>query len=106
MLRWFFDNYGEFEGRAGRKEFWLFVLGCNVVSLILLWITSSTYVYIYSAIILIPTLAVSVRRLHDTGNSGWLVLLWLVPLLGQLVLIYFWCLPGEYEENQYGYPRD
>ncbi len=110
MISWFFDNYGEFEGRAGRKEFWLYILIYNAVNVILLGITIFFYdltwlIYIVNIIVFIPSWAVAVRRLHDTGQSGWLSLLWLVPVLGQLVLIYFWCLPGEYGNNRYGYPR-
>jgi len=100
------ERYATFSGRARRKEFWYFVLFSFLVSLVLNAIdlaigTSGILGLIYSLAVLIPSLAVSVRRLHDTGRSGWWVLIGLVPLIG-LVLIVFLAAGSQPEDNQYG----
>lgn len=62
---------------------------------------------LYSLLVLLPALAVSVRRLQDTGKSGWFVLLGLIPLVGALILIYFYVQDSQPGENQYGAnPKD
>ena len=64
-------------------------------------------VSLYSLLVLLPSLAVSVRRLQDTGKSGWFVLLGLIPLVGGLILIYFYAQDSQPGENQYGdNPKD
>ncbi|MFJ9260573.1 DUF805 domain-containing protein [Streptomyces bacillaris] len=99
-------NYAGFSGRARRKEFWMFALVSFVISIVLSIIGSliSTDIlsYIYSLAILIPSLAVAVRRLHDTSRSGWWLLIGLVPLVGFIVLIVFFASEGKQEPNQHG----
>jgi uncharacterized membrane protein YhaH (DUF805 family) len=58
--------------------------------------------YLYAAAVLIPGLAVASRRLHDSGRSGWWLLLALIPIIGVIVLLVFFCLEGEPGENQHG----
>ena len=89
-------KYFCFEGRADRKEFWMFFLANFIVSLILGVIPKVGPILqaVYGLAILLPYLGVTARRLHDTGKSGWLQLIGLVPVLGILVLIYFWAQPG------------
>jgi uncharacterized membrane protein YhaH (DUF805 family) len=99
-------NYAGFSGRARRKEYWMFALISFVISLVLSiiggLIGADFLSYIYTAAILVPTLAVGVRRLHDTGRSGWWLLIALVPLVGAIILIVFLASEGKPETNQYG----
>ena len=59
---------------------------------------------IYTLVALVPTLAVSARRFHDTGRSGWWILIWLVPVVGWIVAIVICAQPGQPRGNQYGSP--
>ena len=103
-------NYKVFTGRAGRREFWLFALGCFAVGLVLgilsmipfLGIIFTIVSVLFSLAILIPSIAVSIRRLHDTNRTGWLLLLCLIPAVGAIILLYFCILEGTAGENQYG----
>ena len=99
-------NYAVFQGRARRKEYWMFTLFSIIISIVLTIIDSVTGLTsvlsgIYSLAVLVPSLAVSVRRLHDTGRSGWFVLLALIPIIGSIILIVFMCGDSQ-EDNQYG----
>lgn len=100
-------SYAVFQGRARRKEYWMFVLINVIISIILSVIESaaglSTYISgIYSLLILIPSIAVTVRRLHDTGRSGWWILIGLIPLIGSIILIIFNCQDSQAKDNKYG----
>ncbi len=112
------NKYATFSGRARRSEYWwwyLFVSLVFVVAGILDRAIGLTYsdltigggwiATIALIVFLIPNLAVSVRRLHDTGRSGWWLLIGLVPVIGFFVLLYFFVLDSE-NDNQYGpYPK-
>lgn len=98
-----FQKYADFNGRAKRPEFWWFVLFLFLVSLAL-GVVSDVLSALFSLATLIPSLAAGARRLHDTGRSGWLQLLGLIPILGWLVLIYFCAQEGNAADNQYGAP--
>ena len=119
------DNFANFNGRARRKEYWMFILfnflialGLGVVTGILSAISESlgmlgAVIYvIYAIAILIPNLAVIVRRLHDTGNSGWMILISFIPLIGGIWLLVLMCTEGNVGPNEYGpdpkaaYPED
>ncbi|MFD4026135.1 DUF805 domain-containing protein [Streptomyces sp. NPDC058576] len=99
-------NYAGFSGRARRKEYWMFTLISFVISLVLSiiggLIGAEFLSYIYAIAIIIPSLAVGVRRLHDTGRSGWWLLIALIPLVGAIVLIVFLASEGKPETNQHG----
>ncbi|MCO6547782.1 MAG: DUF805 domain-containing protein [Gilliamella sp.] len=118
-MNWFIDcitkNYANFNGRARRKEYWMFTLfnfllnlALTIVGMILVSISSSlvSVINIISfvawAALFIPSLAVAVRRLHDTDRSGWWVLIALVPLIGAIVLLVFACSDSTPGSNQYG----
>ena len=98
-------KYADFNGRARRKEFWMFFLFNLIVAIVLGVIDSVIGIpvlgLIYSLGVLLPSLAVGARRLHDTGKSGWWLLLGLIPLVG-LVLIIFWVMDSNPGDNQYG----
>lgn len=108
-----FKNCFEFKGRARRKEYWVFILGTLLVSVALGLIDVMLGLYsdeaglgllsgLYALIIIIPSIALSVRRLHDTGRSGWWILLSLIPLIGPIVLIVFYVMDSKPGENEYG----
>ena len=92
----FWTKYAVFEGRSRRAEFWWAYLMVFVINLLLGW------TYIASLACLIPMIALSVRRLHDIGKSGWYYLLILIPIVGAIVLIVWWCQDGKIGRNQYG----
>jgi uncharacterized membrane protein YhaH (DUF805 family) len=96
-----FKKYVEFNGRAARPEFWWFVLFQIVVSVVL-GIVSRQLEGLASLAMLLPALAVGARRLHDIDKSGWWMLLWLIPVLGWILLIYWAAQPGDSGANKYG----
>jgi uncharacterized membrane protein YhaH (DUF805 family) len=87
-------KYADFNGRAARPEFWWFVLAQVVVSFILNRV-HPVLGMLFSLAVLVPSLAVGSRRLHDLGKSGWLQLLGLIPLVGWIILIYWAAQPGD-----------
>ncbi|WP_053646308.1 MULTISPECIES: DUF805 domain-containing protein [unclassified Streptomyces] len=108
-MNWYLDvlkKYAVFSGRARRKEFWMFTL-FNFIAAVILAILDNVLgiqilSLIYTLAVFLPALGVSVRRLHDTGRSGWWILIALVPLIGGIVLLVFNCLEGEQQQNAYG----
>ena len=101
------QRYAQFDGRAGRAEFWWFVLASWIISVVLNILGQASTVFtvialIYSLAILVPSLAVGVRRLHDTDHSGWWLLIALVPLVGIIVLLVFWATASQPGANKYG----
>ena len=105
-------KYAVFSGRARRKEYWMFVLFNFIFALALGLIEGilqinaggnySVLSTIYSLAVLVPSLAVAVRRLHDTNRSGWWLLIGLIPLAGAIVLLVFMVQDSQPGENQYG----
>ncbi len=104
-VRSVFHQYAGFTGRARRSEYWFFVLFTVLVyvaaSVVDAFLGIPLFTLVVALGLLVPTLAVSVRRLHDTGRSGWWMLLSLVPF-GGIVLIVFHCLDGEPGPNRFG----
>ena len=111
-----FKNYANFNGRARRSEFWLFylfifivyaVLGGGASAFIFLKIRIVATIFsgilgLFSLGLFIPDLALTVRRLHDTGRSGWFFLIVLIPIVGPFILLYFCVLDSKFEANEYG----
>lgn len=103
-------KYAVFSGRARRKEYWMFTLWATCISIILALFgdftqnstLSQILIGVYIAFILIPTLAVSVRRLHDTGHSGWWIFFGIIPFVGAIMLLLFFCTDSQPSDNQYG----
>lgn len=101
------ENYCNFSGRASRSEFWWFQLFLLIVSSVasgLSYAISGNDVlsYIINLIFFLPGLGLSVRRLHDTGKSGWLYLLNLVICIGSIILIVFYAKESDMFTNEYG----
>ena len=112
-LHWYTDvlrKYAVFGGRAGRPEFWWFQFVSVVAGLVVGGLAAIPYgvsgfqagTDLYFLAVLLPTLAVEVRRLHDSERTAWWVLLTLVPFLGFAVLLVFFLLPGTPGPNRYG----
>lgn len=120
-MDWYIDafrNYANFSGRARRKAYWMFFLFNLIATFILGIVDTATGTYdwasglglfgaLYTLAIFIPYLALTVRRLHDTGRSGWWMLIAFIPLIGVVVLFVFSVLDGTPGENEYGpNPKD
>ena len=109
-MNWYLDvlkKYAVFTGRARRKEYWMFVLFSVIVTIVLSLVEGivggpGVLSGLYALAVLIPSIAVGVRRLHDTGRSGWWILIGLVPLVGIIVLIVFFVADSQPGTNQYG----
>ena len=96
------ENYVNFQGRAQRSEFWWFALFAFVASA-LLGAMSDVLGGLFGLAVLLPGIAVAVRRLHDVDRSGWWYLLVLIPVLGTLILIFaFFINRGTRGENRFG----
>lgn len=102
-------QYADFNGRARRKEFWMFTLFSSLISWVIQLISSlmgvESFLYIgyaYSLAIFIPSLAVAARRLHDVNKSEWFLLLYLLPIIGWIWLIILFCKDGDEGSNQFG----
>jgi uncharacterized membrane protein YhaH (DUF805 family) len=98
-----FKKYADFNGRAARPEFWWFALFQFVVMFVL-GLVSPRLEGLAGLVMLLPGLAVGARRLHDIDKTAWLMLLWLIPLLGWILLIYWAAQPGDAGANKYGEP--
>ena len=96
-----FNKYADFSGRAARSEFWWFALFTFAVSLVLNFIWEPLG-GLWGLAVLLPSVAVGVRRLHDRGMTGWWYLLILIPFLGALVLLFFFVQKGDDGPNEYG----
>jgi uncharacterized membrane protein YhaH (DUF805 family) len=115
-MNWYLEvlkKYAVFSGRARRKEYWYFTLFSTLISLALALIDSQLGTFnseagtgllggLYSLAVLIPGIAVSVRRLHDTDHSGWWLFLALVPCIGAIVLFVFTVTDSTPGTNEYG----
>jgi uncharacterized membrane protein YhaH (DUF805 family) len=100
------SKYADFTGRARRSEFWWFYLAYVIASIVASIIDQAFGFPILSLLLalglLVPTLAVGARRLHDTGKSGWWQLIGIVPIVGFIVLIVFYATEGHPGPNKYG----
>lgn len=104
-MNWYFKvlkQYADFNGRARRKEYWFFVLFNAIVGVILYFVGVGVLSTIYSIFIFIPSLAVVVRRLHDIGKSGWMILIALIPIAGGIWLLILMLTDSQQGDNEYG----
>ncbi|WP_430509867.1 DUF805 domain-containing protein [Gottfriedia solisilvae] len=98
-------NFVGFQGRARRREYWLFFLTITVITIIFAFV-SEKLIVIFSIAILVPSLSITVCRLHDIGKSGWWILIGLIPLVGNIILIVLASLDSQRNDNKYGpYPK-
>jgi len=109
-MEWFLkvvrDNYANFDGRARRQEFWMYILIYIVISIIVTAVARMIHFPMLSNILglalLVPSLAVGSRRLHDIGKSGWMQLVGLIPIAGIIWLIVLWAKEGDQGDNSFG----
>jgi uncharacterized membrane protein YhaH (DUF805 family) len=106
-------NYVGFSGRARRQEYWMFILFHILVSVLLALIEQVTGVFtvgedigllglLYSLFVLLPSMAVLVRRLHDRNRSGWWFFIGLIPFVGAIVLLVWLASEGDRHDNRFG----
>lgn len=98
-------KYADFTGRARRKEYWMFTafymvfyIACIVIDAAIGMVVLST---IFSLALLVPTISIGARRLHDTGRSGWWQLIVLIPLVGLIIILVF-LTQDSHDTNNYG----
>jgi uncharacterized membrane protein YhaH (DUF805 family) len=110
-MKWFkkcvTTDYANFNGRARREEYWMFVLFNMIIATALGFVLGllslpDWLAYIYSLAIVVPNIAVSVRRLHDIGKSGLWCLIGFIPLIGAIWLLILFCKDSEPGANKYG----
>jgi uncharacterized membrane protein YhaH (DUF805 family) len=115
-MNWYLNalrKYAVFEGRSSRSEYWYFILFNVLISFSLGFIDQMTGTFVadsgygllsavYTLAVIIPGIAVSVRRLHDTDRSGFWFLITLIPLLGLIVFFYFAATDSDHGVNKYG----
>ncbi len=94
-------KYAEFNGRARRKEYWMFTLIYWIINFVLTALGMELISSLVGLALFVPSISIGARRLHDTGRSGWWQLLWLVPLIGWIVLIVFLA-QDSHDANDYG----
>jgi uncharacterized membrane protein YhaH (DUF805 family) len=107
-------RYADFSGRSRRKEYWMYVLGVLIVAIVLGIVEGilglsgmiggvyGPLTTLFLLAIIIPSIAVQVRRFHDQDKSGWFVLLSLIPFVGGLIVLVFMCLEGTRGPNRFG----
>ena len=122
MIEWYkkvvFENYGNFKGRARRSEYWYYRLASTII--FLLFVVLGVVVYaatdngplalglgygllmLYALGTMVPSLAVSVRRMHDIGKSGWTIFVAMIPLVGPIWILVLLFTEGDSGENYYG----
>lgn len=101
------ERYAKFDGRAGREEFWFYVLANVAIYIALLILAQISGIFmvlyfLYALAVIVPNIAVGIRRLHDTDKTGWLLLLSFIPIIGGIILLVFFAMPGTEGPNQYG----
>ena len=108
-----YQNYANFKGRASRSEYWFWVLHYWIAAI---WLGLVSYVPVFLSItdtpvqlgtifflgIFVPSIARATRRLHDINKSGALMLLGLIPIAGQIILLVWFCTDGDAGPNKYG----
>lgn len=105
-MHWFIEpiqnHYADFSGRSSREAYWMFTLFVVIISVVLSLIEAPFLMYIFALALLIPNIAITVRRLHDIGKSGAWYFIGFIPLIGFLVMIYFLIQKSQPGDNQYG----
>ena len=115
-MKWYVQvikKYAVFSGRARRREYWMFVLFNTIFSLVAMVLDNAfgttlsgqgygAIYFLYALAVFVPAFAVSVRRLHDVGKSGWFLLIFLIPFVGAIWLLVLACTAGDAGKNAYG----
>ncbi|MEN6461470.1 MAG: DUF805 domain-containing protein [Syntrophomonas sp.] len=114
-MNWYLSvlkKYAVFKGRARRKEYWMFTLFNAIFAIVAAFLDNifgtniiddyGVIYLLYCLAIVLPSLGVSVRRLHDVGKSGWLLFISLIPIIGVIWLLVLACIDGNPGDNKYG----
>ena len=109
-MNWFLDviknKYAQFDGRARREEYWMYFLFYILIDIAVSIVGYVLHMKFLSSIfslgLLIPTIAVAARRLHDINRSGWWQLLALIPIIGWIIVLIWYVTDSDSETNQYG----
>ena len=109
-MEWYLQvlqKYTVFDGRARRKEYWMFALINGLIAIGLVVVEGlvggpGILAMLYWLAVLLPSIAVSIRRLHDTGRPGLWLLLGLIPFIGWIIVLVLMVLEGDAEQNEYG----
>ncbi len=101
------NNYAKFDGRATRRDYWMFVLYSLLISIafnivILIIPVLAILSLLYGIALIVPSIGLGIRRLHDLNLSGWFYLIALIPFIGGLALLFLFCMPGDAEDNKFG----
>ncbi len=102
-----FRRYVDFQGRSPRSEYWWFTLFNIIVILVLAGASGiipilGIALLIYYLAMILPALAVTIRRFHDLDKSGWFILIQLIPIVGPFIILYWFCLKGTDGDNRFG----
>ena len=100
-IKLFFQNFTNFSGRSRRSEYWWVCLFSMIVGFLIGMILPD-FSWIWSAIILVPSLSLCIRRLHDIGRSGWWYLIVMIPLVGGIIIFIWFCKDSEPQANAWG----
>ena len=108
-MHWFIDpiknQFADFQGRTTRKEYWMFILVYVLIYIPLAIVTEMLNLqiigFVFSLAVIVPSIAIAARRLHDIGKSGWWQLISLIPLVGTIILI-VWLATKSEGDNTYG----
>jgi len=108
-MHWFLNpiknHYADFSGRTGRKEFWMYVLSYVVIYVVIALVASlidlQALTLLFSLAVIVPSWAITARRLHDINMSGWWQLIGLVPLIGLVVIVVLTAKKGDAGPNKY-----
>ncbi|EUJ22830.1 hypothetical protein PGRAN_11491 [Listeria grandensis FSL F6-0971] len=103
----FWGNYVNFSGRASRSEYWFAQLALWIIFFVFgIFSYASEFIYyvdgLLGLIVIIPMLSLAIRRLHDTNKRGWFILLGLIPLVGWIIMLVFYCTAGDRGPNRFG----
>lgn len=110
MAKRILDLYAPFDGRANRREFWWHIIVAAIIGLVLVILdrilfgadNGFTLAEAWAIFVILPGLAVTVRRMHDTGRSGWWLLVTFIPFIGQIIWLWFAFIWGDRKDNAYG----
>ena len=115
-MKWFIKvlkHYADFDGRARRMEYWMFTLFTIIIGVVVIALDNlfgvtlkdsyyGPFYFIFGLALFVPTLAVTVRRLHDTGKSGFMILIAFIPIIGGIWLLVLMIIDSDIGENKYG----
>ena len=101
------NDYVKFDGRVSRRQYWMFALYSMLISFVLGFVGGlipflSIISLLYVLAILVPSVGLGIRRLHDLNLSGWFFLICIIPFIGGIALVLLFCLPGDEKENNFG----